>query len=83
MKIFVWLLLIVLIVFAIRKNMRASRSNNKKNFNSQMNQSSAPAEKPSEVMVCCANCQVYIPASEAIVIDNVSYCSIEHAQKAK
>ena len=82
MKIFVWLLLIVLIVFAIRKNMRASSNNNKKNF-SQMNQSSAPAEKPSEVMVCCANCQVYIPASEAIVIDNVSYCSIEHAQKAK
>jgi uncharacterized protein len=36
-----------------------------------------------EPMVACAKCGALVPKSEAIVADQQSYCSDEHAQKRR
>ena len=79
MRVLIWLGFILLVIVAIRKSIRIAMS---KNNRATTATHQAPAtEKPMETMVCCAHCQVYIPASEAIIKDEMSYCSVEHAQQ--
>lgn len=85
MKLLVWLLLGVLVYFALRKNLRAASD--------KKTQAQAPAndwadasttysanKKESEAMLNCAHCQVYFPASEAVVRGSQSFCCLEHAE---
>lgn len=83
MRVLIWVGLIFLVILAIRKNIRTTINKAHKahrNDQAQMNESSVAQEKPMEAMVCCATCQVYIPASEAIIKNDVTYCSVEHSQ---
>jgi uncharacterized protein len=83
LRILIWVGLIFLVILAIRKNIRTTINKAHKrhrNPDAQMNESSIAPEKPMEAMVCCATCQVYIPASEAIIKNDATYCSVEHSQ---
>lgn len=83
MRILIWLGLIFLVILAIRKNIRTTihkaQSSHRNTNEAQMNDTLSAQEKPMEAMVCCATCQVYIPASEAIIKNDVTYCSVEHS----
>ncbi len=83
MKLLVWVLLGVLVYLAVRKNMKASDSK-KPGANwadDGQNVRGSVATKPSEAMLSCAQCQVFIPASEAIHRGSHAFCCDEHAQQ--
>ena len=76
MKLLAWLLFLGLVVAALYRKMSVTRI--------KIFQSVSPRqfdESGAEIMVCCAHCGVYIPASEALRHDNVTYCSTEHVGK--
>lgn len=83
MRILIWLGLIILVILAIRKNIRTTINKAHKTHRNaaeaQMNETPIAKEKPMEAMVCCATCQVYVPASEAIIKNDVTYCSVAHS----
>lgn len=39
-----------------------------------------PAPKGSEGMVRCAHCGIYLPRSEALMSNNHTWCSLDHAK---
>jgi uncharacterized protein len=87
MKLLVWLLLGVLVYFAIRKNLRAASDKKPQDqapapANDWADASSAYSanKKESEAMLNCAHCQVYFPASEAVVRGTHNFCCLEHAE---
>ncbi|WP_369123425.1 PP0621 family protein [Undibacterium fentianense] len=88
MRIIVWLGLAVLVYFAIRKNMNASRTSAKKEetrFSTEDGSSFSAARSvhqttQSEAMLNCAQCQIYFPASEAVLRGNLQFCCKEHAE---
>jgi uncharacterized protein len=91
MKLLLWLGLAVLVYMAVRKNFRSKvpRSNRQsESARSDTNQwadeqfSTAASSKQAETMLSCAHCQVYFPASEAVVRGELNYCSVEHADAA-
>lgn len=77
MRILFWLGLLVLIILALKKKMQPPRSPVATTSRSDpQNPASA------EAMVCCAHCQIYLPASEAVQRGEQVYCSKEHADLA-
>lgn len=83
MKLLVWLLLGVLVYLALRKNMKGSRSDKPRSgwSASEQDATAHTAAKPSESMVSCAQCQVFIPSSEAVRRGEQVFCCDEHAQQ--
>ena len=75
MKLLLWLLLIVMVVLALRKKSRPRQPDVTETVAMPVARSAADAES----MVCCAHCQVYLPASEAVMRAQRSYCSSAHA----
>ncbi|MFZ6646430.1 PP0621 family protein [Undibacterium sp. TJN25] len=80
MRILFWLALFVVVILALKKKVQTVASP------AREQQAPPPsAGKPArdaEAMVCCAACQVYIPASEAVYKGQQVYCSTEHAEQA-
>lgn len=87
MKLLVWLLLGVLVYFAVRKNLRAASDKKPQNQSSVNDWADASStysanKKESEAMLNCAHCQVYFPTSEAVVRGSLNFCCLEHAELA-
>lgn len=87
MRLLMWLVLAVLVYFALRKNFR--KRQNKTPAESATSNDWADASstysanrKESEAMLSCAHCQVYFPASEVVVRDQQNFCCSEHAEQA-
>ena len=87
MRLLLWLLLGFLVYLAIRKNIQSTTSKKPGPTWSSDEQESAQAahpsasDKPSETMVACAQCQVFIPSSEAVRRGTLVFCCDEHAQQ--
>jgi uncharacterized protein len=91
MKLLLWLGLAVLVYLALRKNFRSnippanrpseSARPDSNQWADEQFTSSANA-KQAETMLSCAHCQVYFPASEAVLRGELNYCSVEHADAA-
>ncbi|MFZ6848544.1 PP0621 family protein [Undibacterium sp. RuRC25W] len=79
MKLLVWLILIVLVVLAIRKKAKPPSTPSDTAQEWRGATADSDAQPATESMVCCAHCQLYLPASEAIVRGSQSYCSTAHA----
>jgi uncharacterized protein len=79
MRVLMWLILIVLVIFALRK--KSQRPPKVANPPSAMPEAAARSSL-AETMVCCERCQVYIPASEAVMRGEKSYCCAAHADQA-
>jgi len=81
MRILFWLGLLVLIILALKKKMQPPK--NPVATSSTTNTDTNPHSASSaESMVCCAHCQIYLPASEAVQRGEQMYCSKEHADLA-
>lgn len=70
MKFLAWLLLGLLVVWAIRSQKSVIRAE----------QTEVPRLDEPELMVQCAHCGVHFPASEALSQAGMSFCSEEHRQ---
>lgn len=68
MKFLAWLLLGLLIVWAIRSTKNTIHNKN----------TDVPRLDEPELMVQCAHCGVHFPASEALSQAGMSFCSEEH-----
>jgi uncharacterized protein len=80
MRALMWLLLGVLVIFALRKkNQRPSDSVNSAQM--QPGQSSNIDNANAETMLCCERCQVYFPASEAVMRGEKVFCCAAHADQ--
>jgi uncharacterized protein len=80
MRLLVWLVLGLLVYFALRSKLRSSShpssTPRQQAHSGQANDHGTQAG--AETMVSCAHCGMYIPASEAISQSGRSYCSDEH-----
>lgn len=83
MKLLVWLILGVLVYLAVRKNMKASTPEKPRSTWTERDPDMPTRSngKPSEPMVSCAQCQVFIPSSEAVRRGEHVFCCDEHAQQ--
>lgn len=68
MKLLAWLLLGLLVVWAIRSKKSAMHSE----------KAEVPRLDEPELMVQCVHCGVHFPASEAVSQAGMSFCSEEH-----
>lgn len=76
MRLLMWLALAVLVIFALRKkNQTSSSSVSPSNVRPSENHGTG------ETMLCCERCQVYFPASEAILRGEKVYCCAAHADQ--
>jgi uncharacterized protein len=79
MRALMWLILAVLVIFALRKkSQRPSNAIRPEPVAPTVADRNAQAE----TMVCCDRCQVYIPASEAVTRGDKVYCCVAHADQA-
>jgi len=67
-----WILLALLIYFALRSKLRAAARN------SMPPQPSAPPSVAIENMTSCAHCGLHFPASEALHAEGRDYCCPAH-----
>ena len=72
MRLLVWLIFGLIIYLAVQSRARAMRENLRKAVKAELDAQAASSMQqprpapPSENMVACAYCQIYIPASEAV-----------------
>ncbi|MES2049761.1 MAG: PP0621 family protein [Pseudomonadota bacterium] len=77
MRLLMWLALAVLVIFALRKKSQTlSSPDNPSNVRPPANNDTG------ETMLCCERCQVYFPASEAVLRGEKVYCCAAHADQA-
>jgi len=91
-RIIFWLALIFLVIFAIRSKIREAQKRQQQQFRQQ--QQPAPQAPPqqtyreraasqaandAEVMLQCAHCGIFYPASETVQANGRDYCSAAHA----
>ncbi len=83
MRLLFWLGLVILVILALKKKVQppANRTGNPEYPPKPENTGSQDAAS-AENMVCCAHCQIYLPASEAVQRAGQVYCSQEHADLA-
>jgi len=82
-RVLFWLALVFLVLFAIRSKIRGMQQRARAQ-QQQPSQSFTPPgrtrELPdAELMLCCAHCGVYYPASENVQAKGHDYCSHAHA----
>ena len=80
MRFFLFIVLIIILMLAIRIFAGRVQALFK---NIQSNQNQPPASRPnqeSESMVQCAHCHIHLPRSEACIKDGKIWCSEEHAR---
>ena len=71
-----WILLAVLVYFALRAKLRAAARKQQTNVPPQRQYAPPPAAI--EDMTSCAQCGLHFPASEALHADGRDYCSPAH-----
>lgn len=76
MRLLMWLALAVLVIFALRKKSQTPSSPL-----SPSNVRPPENNNTGEAMLCCDRCQVYIPASEAILRGEKVFCCTAHADQ--
>ena len=81
-RILFWVALAVLVLMAVRSKLRRAQQNLQQNMQPPR-QPAGPARAESlpdaEVMLCCAQCGVYYPASETVQAKGRDFCSQAHA----
>lgn len=83
MRALMWLLLAVLVIFALRKkNQSRSTPVNPAQMRPDAAGDMANSTADIETMLCCERCQVYFPASEAVMRGEKVYCCTAHADQA-
>lgn len=78
MRALMWLILAVLVVFALRKKTQRPTSA----VTPEQAAPNADRNPQAEAMVCCERCQVYIPSSEAVMRGEKVFCCVAHADQA-
>ncbi len=83
MRAIFWLVLVILVVVALKKKSKvfSGSAHFEASPESKAPQSSSP-ENAIESMLCCERCQVYFPASEAVLRGRQIYCCAAHADQA-
>lgn len=87
MRLLMWLGLAVLVYLAVRKSFHRNQTSSRSESANEGGWGEntfppASGSKRVEAMLNCAHCQVYFPASEAVVRENLQYCCVEHADAA-
>lgn len=87
MRLLLWLVLALLVVLALRKKLFAGGADSATGQGPQQDRPDIGrpgqgGEREAETMVCCAHCQLHVPASEAVYRDRQAYCCEEHARLA-
>ncbi|PWF45503.1 PP0621 family protein [Massilia glaciei] len=77
-KLLFWIALIILVVLAVRKKLRAVARDGQPPAGARAGAGAPLVE--AESMACCAHCGVYFPASEAVKADGLAYCSPAHVR---
>lgn len=72
-KLLIWVLVIIAVLFITR--LITHKKNNVRPRNDR-----APAPKGAEQMVRCAHCGIYLPRSEALMSNDHTWCSLDHAK---
>lgn len=80
-RVLFWLALVFLVVFAIRSKLRGmqQRARGQQQPQPQPHTSRVQELPDAELMLCCAHCGVYYPASENVPAKGHDYCSHAHA----
>jgi len=79
-RVLFWLALVFLVVFAIRSKLRGMQQRAQQQAQQPQARASRVQELPdAELMLCCAHCGVYYPASENVPAKGHDYCSHAHA----
>jgi uncharacterized protein len=73
MKYLIWLLVILLVIWAVKRNRKADPTPAPK---------TPPPTTPAH-MVTCAHCAIHLPQEEAISGEKGLYCSTEHRTAAQ
>ncbi|TFW19648.1 PP0621 family protein [Duganella callida] len=86
-RILFWLALVFLVIFAVRAKIREAQKRHQQQF--RQPPPAAPAQpsgyrprsaaNDAEVMLQCAHCGVFYPASETVRANGRDYCSAAHA----
>ena len=83
-RILFWLALVFLVLYAIRSKLRDAQQRARRQQQPQAAPGApagrAMAEAKAEVMLCCAHCGVYYPASETVQAGGRDFCSTAHAR---
>ncbi|MRW85134.1 hypothetical protein GJ698_13690 [Pseudoduganella sp. FT26W] len=87
-----WLGLVFLVIFAVRSKIRAAQKRHQQQFRQPQQPPAPPQPQPTykaraaaqaandaEVMLQCAHCGVFYPASETVQANGRDYCSAGHA----
>jgi uncharacterized protein len=79
-RVLFWLALVFLVLFAIRSKIRGMQQQQQQQRPQPFTPPGRPQELPdAELMLCCAHCGVYYPASENVQAKGHDYCSHAHA----
>ncbi len=91
-RIIFWLGLVFLVIFAVRSKIRAAQKRHQQQFRQPQQPPAQPqpqqtykaraatqAANDAEVMLQCAHCGVFYPASETVRANGRDYCSAAHA----
>jgi uncharacterized protein len=94
-RIIIWLALVFLVIFAIRSKIRDAQKRHQQQFRQPEPPQKTPQPQPgqqtyraraaekaandAEVMLQCAHCGIYYPASESVPANGRDYCSAAHA----
>ncbi|MCL6485626.1 PP0621 family protein [Janthinobacterium lividum] len=83
-RVLFWLALVFLVLFAIRSKLRGMQQRARAQQPQPQSNPFTPPGRPqqlpdAELMLCCAHCGVYYPASENVQAKGHDYCSHAHA----
>ncbi|MBY0573341.1 MAG: hypothetical protein K2P84_06635 [Undibacterium sp.] len=78
LRLLMWIVLAILVILALRKRLGGTRAGAGSNQTGASDSSGASASS-GETMVCCKSCQMYVPASEALIHHGQTYCCQQHA----
>jgi uncharacterized protein len=81
MRLLLWLVLFVAIVFALKKKVQTGFTAGG-GADASPHASGASATQDAEAMVCCVHCQLHVPVSEAVYRGRQAYCCEAHAQQS-
>ncbi|MFZ6872548.1 PP0621 family protein [Undibacterium sp. Di27W] len=82
MRLLFWLGLALLVILALKKKIQPPAASSGHAEPDAPQGPQGPQQGTAESMVCCAHCQIYLPASEAVRRGEQVYCSKEHAELA-
>ncbi|MFJ7567115.1 PP0621 family protein [Herminiimonas sp. NPDC097707] len=74
MKLLLWAAIILAVIWILRSKKSSAKTDNAA--------PPRPADDAAEVMLSCAHCKTYFPASEAVFdSSHTAFCSVEHRRQ--